>query len=185
VLAFAYKHWEGVIPEPGDLQKEDKDLLEQIEKGFETVGGELEAVRLRSALNEAMRLAAEVNKYLDQTAPWFTIKTDKAQAGRAIYVAMKAIDSLKIIFAPFLPFSSEKLNHYLGYDYQLFGEQYTKEFPDALGTHTALLYDPAKAQGSWQPSQLKAGGHFNQPAPLFKKLDESIVEEERQRLGNK
>jgi methionyl-tRNA synthetase len=183
VLSFAYKHWEGVVPDPSQLEKEDLDLLAQIEKGFDTVGHELEAVRLRAALNEAMRLAAEVNKYLDTTAPWFTIKTDKQKAGRAVYVAMKAIDSLSKLFAPFVPFSSEKLHTYLGYDDQLFGEQYTKEIPDVLGSHTALLYDPSKARGTWTPSDLQPGAHFNQPSPLFKKLEEKIVEEERQNLG--
>jgi methionyl-tRNA synthetase len=52
-----------------------------------------------------------------------------------------------------------------------------------LGTHTALLYDPAKARGEWKPSDLQPGARFNQPSPLFKKLDEKIVEEERQNLG--
>ncbi len=183
VLSFAYKHWEGVVPDPGQLEKEDQHLLEQIENGFKTVGGELDAVRLRSALSECMRLASEVNKYLDQTAPWFTIKTDKQKAGRAIFVAMKAIDSLKILFAPFIPFSSEKLHAYLGHSGQLFGEQYTREIPDSLGLHKALLYNPEKAQGSWQPSTLQPGDRFNPPSPLFKKLEEKIVEEERQRLG--
>lgn len=185
VLSFAYKHWEGVVPDPGELQKEDLELLAQVEKGFESVGAELEAVRLRSALNEAMRLASEVNKYLDTSAPWFTIKTDKAQAGRAVYVAMKAIDSLKILFAPFLPFTCEKLHGYMGHDDQLFGEQFTSEITDSVGVHSALQYDPKKAQGTWQASQLQPGAHFNQPSPLFKKLDHKIVEEERQRLGNK
>ncbi len=184
VLSFSYKHWEGVVPDPGKLEQEDLDLLSEIEKGFDTVGKELDIVRLRAALNEAMRLAAEVNKYLDTTAPWFTIKTDKEKAGRAVFVAMKAIDSLKILFAPFIPFSSEKLHQYLGYEGQLFGEQYTKDIEDALGTHTALLYDHKKATGSWQPSNLAAGHKFNKPKPLFKKLDESIVAEERSRLGN-
>ena len=183
VLSFAYKHWEGIVPDPGELQKDDLALLAEIEKGFDTVGTELDAVKLRAALNEAMRLASEVNKYLDTTAPWLTIKTDKQAAGRSIYVAMKAIDSLKILFSPFLPFSSEALNKYLGYDNQLFGEQYTQELEDSLGTHTGLFYNPEKAQGSWQPSDLKPGTHFNKPKPLFKKLDHSIVDEERERLG--
>jgi methionyl-tRNA synthetase len=183
VLAFANNIWEGVVPNPGQFEKEDLDLLAQIEAGFDTVGKELDAVHLRSALSEAMRLASEVNKYLDQTSPWFTVKTDKQKAGRAIFVAMKAIDSLKIMFAPFLPFSSEKLNTYLGYDEQIFGEQYTQEFKDNLGTHKALLYNPEKAHGRWQPSNLQPGSRFNPPSPLFKKLDEKIVEEERQRLG--
>jgi len=183
VLSFAYKNWQGAVPDPGQLQPSDQALLAQIEAGFETIGTEIEAVRLRPALGEAMRLASEVNKYLDQTAPWFTIKEDKDQAARAVFVAMKAIDSLKVLFAPFLPYSSEKLNHYLGYTERLFGEQTTQEIEDRLGIHTALLYDPQNAKGSWQPSQLVPGSRFNQPEALFRKLDISIVEEERQRLG--
>lgn len=183
VLSFAYKHWEGVVPDPGDLTEKDKELLAQVEKGFDTIGAEIEAVHLRSALSEGMRLASEVNKYLDDTAPWITIKADKAEAGRAIFVAMKAIDSLKILLSPFLPFSCERLHKFLGYQDQLFGVQYTRSIRDAVGEHTALLYDPESASGQWQPSALKPGSRFNQPEPLFKKLDESIVAEERVRLG--
>ena len=96
VLSFAYKHWEGIVPDPETLTDLDKDLLATVEAGFESVGNEIEAVRLRSAIQEAMRIASEVNKYLDTTAPWTTIKTDKQAAGRAVYTAMRAIDSLKI-----------------------------------------------------------------------------------------
>ena len=183
VLSFAYKNWEGIVPDPGTLSAEDQALLDQVEKGFETVGKELDAVRLRSALGEAMRLASEVNKYLDTCAPWFAIKKDKAEAGRSIFVAMKAIDSLKILFAPFLPFTCEKLHYYMGHSKPLFGEQYTQKINDTLGDHTALLYDPAKATGIWQPSKLAAGDPFREPQPLFKKLDESIIEAERSKLG--
>ena len=166
VLSFAYKHWEGIVPDPGQLNKEDLALLVEVEKGFETVGKELDAVHLRAALNEAMRLAGEVNKYLDQTAPWLAIKTDKEQAGHAIFVAMKAIDSLKILFAPYLPFSSEKLHQYLGYEGQLFGEQYTKEIKDALGSHTALMYDPSKATGSLAAKQFSSRQQVQSTAAL-------------------
>ena len=183
VLAFAYKHWEGVVPEPGTLVDEDKALLDEVEKGFKTVGSELEAVRLRSALNEAMRLASVVNKYLDQSAPWKTVKTEKSQAGRAIFVAMKAIDSLKVLFAPFLPFTSQKLHHFLGHEGQLFGNQYTESYQDAVGEHSALLYDPSNAVGKWEKSELGPGQKFLKPEPLFIKLDKSIVEDERGRLG--
>ena len=183
VLSFAYKYWEGVVPDPGELSNADTDLLEEVEKGFETVGAEIAAVRLRAALDEAMRLASEVNKYLDTSAPWKAIKEDKAAAARSIFVAMKAIDSLKMLFAPFLPFTSQKLHTYLGYEDQLFGEQYTKQFEDSVSNHSALLYDPQKAGGKWAPSDLQPGAKFLKPEPLFVKLDRSIVEEERARLG--
>ena len=38
-------------------------------------------------------------------------------------------------------------------------------------------------EGQWKPSNLKPGAKLNQPGPLFKKLEESVIEEERARLG--
>ncbi|MHB8134120.1 MAG: methionine--tRNA ligase [Anaerolineaceae bacterium] len=183
VLSFAYKYWEGNVPDPGLLTELDLQLLATVNDGFESVGKEIEAVHLRAALQEAMRIASEVNKYLDTTSPWITIKSDKATAARAIFVAMKAIDSLKILFAPFLPFSSEKLHQFMGYENSIFGTQSTLTQDDNLGEHTILRYHPESGKGNWVPSQLKTGDKFLKPMPLFKKLDPTIVDDERQRLG--
>jgi len=186
VLAFCFKHWDGHVPEidPGALRPADLELLATIEAGFVSVGKELEAVHLRAALQEAIRLASEVNKYLDTSAPWFEIKTDKAAAAKSVYTALKVIDSLKVLFAPFLPFTSEKLNGFFGYETPLFGEQYTETVKDSLGEHTVLRYKGIDGL-LWNPSELKPGAKLNPPAPLFKKLDESVIEEERARLGKK
>jgi len=183
VLSFTYKHWQGVVPDPGKLTPLDNDLLDEIESGFQTVADELEAVHLRAALAEAMRLASEVNRYLDMTAPWQRIKTDKAAAGRAIYTALRAIDSLKILLAPFLPFTCDRLHGFMGYEGSLFGSQKTRTVSDNLGEHTVLLYDHSGAVGLWEPSRLPVGQVMRQPQPLFRKLDVKIVEEERARLG--
>jgi methionyl-tRNA synthetase len=186
VLSFAYKHWEGHVPDivVGELRPIDQNLLKTVEAGFESVGREFEAVRLRAALSEAMKLATAVNQYLDQTSPWSEVKKDKAEAARTIYTALRAIDSLKVIFAPFLPFTSEKLNQFLGYDAPLFGEQYIEAVEDSLGVHNVIRYRPAEdAVPKWKPSNLIPDQQTKQPGPLFKKLDESIIEEERARLG--
>ena len=210
VLAFCYKNWEGHVPSFGEgrdgvspsegangekgaetapLRDADLALLATIENGFNTVGAELEAVRLRSALGETMKLATVVNQYLDVNAPWSAIKVDKAEAGKTVYTALKAIDSLKVMFAPFLPFTCEKLHGFFNYETPLFGEQYTETVKDSLGEHTVLRY---RAVGSglrpepnvqWKPSELQPGKKLNQPGPLFKKLEESVIEEERGRLG--
>ena len=201
VLSFAYKHWEGHVPDNADLRPIDRSLLETVDAGFETVGRELEAVRLRAALGEAMKLATAVNQYLDQTSPWSEVKKDKAEAAKTIYTALQAIDSLKVIFAPFLPFTSEKLNQFLGYDTPLFGEQYIEEVEDELGVHNVLRYRPPALSGGlsspkrssrgvskpavearWQPGKLEPNKQLRQPSPLFKKLEESVIEEERARL---
>jgi len=184
VLSFTYKNFNGQVPDPGELTPIDQELLQAVEGGFESVARELEAVRLRAALGEAMRLASEVNRYLDQTAPWTAIKTDRQAAARAVYVALRAIDSLKILFAPFLPHTSERLHTFFGNTAPLFGTQKVETIHDNLGEHRALMYDGSAATGKWQPSQIQPGQALNQPAPLFKKLDVKIVEEERARLGH-
>jgi methionyl-tRNA synthetase len=183
VLAFAYKNWGGVVPTPGELRPADQELLAVVEAGFKSVGDHLEAVQLRAALIEAMRLAAEANKYLDKTAPWFEIKTDKAAAATTVYTALRAIDSLKVLLSPFLPFTCEQLHDYLGYTQPLFGEQFVETRVDKLGEHQALRYRPADPGGRWEPSRLPAGQVLQEPAPLFRKLDEIVAEEERARMG--
>ncbi len=184
VLSFCYKHWEGHVPnvDTTSLRPADLDLLATIEAGFNTVGAELDAVRLRSALGETMKLATVVNQYLDINAPWSAVKTDKDGAAKTIYTALKAIDSLKIMFAPFIPFTSERLHGFFGYETPLFGEQYTEEVTDAIGTHKVLRYKPVEGL-QWKPSDLKPGAKLNQPGPLFKKLETDVIEAERGRLG--
>ena len=192
VLAFSYKHWDGHIPpiDLANLRPLDLSLFDSIQAGFQTIGQLLEAVKLRAAFQEAFSLATLVNQYLDQTAPWQSIKTDKESAALSIYTALSAIDSLKILFAPFLPFSSEKLNSFLGFADPLFDDSFTRTIQDSLGTHTILGYhipipNTEKPMPKWKPSELKPGAKLNQPIPLFKKLDVKIVEEERQRLFSK
>jgi len=204
VLSFCYKHWDGHVPDVdiSVLRPADLELLETIEKGFEGVGALYNGVKLRATLSESLRLATVVNQYLDVNAPWKQVKEDKVEAAKTVYTALKAIDSLKLLFAPVLPFTSEKLHGFFGYETPLFGEQYIEEISDSLGTHKGLRYRPAEparpgkaervgveaeapgvVEGQWKPSELKPGQKLNLPAPLFKKLEESVIEVERARLG--
>jgi methionyl-tRNA synthetase len=189
VLSFCYKHWEGHVPavDVTTLRDSDLSLLATIETGFAAVGAEYEAVRLRSAVSEALKLATAVNQYLDVNAPWSAVKTDKEGAAKTIYTALKAIDSLKVLFAPVLPFTSQRLHEFFGYETPLFGEQFTETVKDSLGEHTVLRYRPTTAlsevEVAWKPSNLQPGQKLNQPGPLFKKLEPSVAEEERARLG--
>lgn len=188
VLSFTYKNWDGIIPQPSSLREADEALLAGIRAGFEQVAGRMERVELKAALADVMSLAADVNKYLDVHAPWFEIKTDRAEAERSLFTAIQAIDWLKVLFAPFLPFSSETLHQILDYPTPIFGELETISVADELGRHNVMRY---RSEGSltdlgedlWQPKPLQAGRRFNAPTALFKKLDHSIVEAERQRLG--
>jgi methionyl-tRNA synthetase len=182
MLGFAYGHFEGQVPSPAVLDDTDRDILAKAEAGYQTVGELIESVRLKAAQEEAMRIARAANVYLDHKAPWFQIKEDRERAATTVYVVLRVIDNLKGIFAPFLPFSSQRLHQMLGYDSQLFGRQYTQTFSENERSHTALCYDEGQAAGSWRPSQLPAGQGLRKPAPLFKKLDDDTAEKEVARL---
>jgi methionyl-tRNA synthetase len=183
VLSFAVRHFDGRVPTPGTLDEADTALLSKIEAGFAPIGELLGGCKFRAALGEVMALAREVNRYLDEKGPWFQIKEDREAAATSIYVALKAIDSLKVLFAPFLPFSSQRLHEYLGYEGTLFGRSTIATFEETGGrVHEALCYDASAATGAWQPSQLPPGQALRQPSPLFKKLDESVIAEEQARL---
>jgi len=183
-LTFAYKRFDGQVPAPGTLDEVDEDLLKQAEERFDRVGELLAGCHFRTALGEVMELAREANRYLEEKGPWFQIKEDREAAGTTIYVVLKTIDSLKILFAPFLPFSSERLHRYLGYQDDLFGRQYTETFEEEGGrVHEALCYDDSTATGEWKPSKLPPGQELREPQPLFESLDEDVIDEELARLG--
>jgi methionyl-tRNA synthetase len=183
MLSFAYKRFDGQVPEPGPLDAEDRALLAKVEAGFETVGALYNACKFRSALGEAMGLAREANGYLDRKAPWFQIKADRQAAATSVYVILRAVDNLKTILAPVLPHTAQRLHEYLGYDGQLFGTQRVVEYQEETRSHEALTYDHSGAVGTWAPSALPPGQALREPAPLFKKLDESVIEEEYARLA--
>jgi methionyl-tRNA synthetase len=63
MLCFTYKRFDGVVPEPGALDKEDRAPLEKVEAGFETVGELYNACKFRAALHAALALAREANGY--------------------------------------------------------------------------------------------------------------------------
>jgi methionyl-tRNA synthetase len=189
VLTFARKNFDGKVPTPGELSAEDKAIIARSEAALATIGDLLAAVKLRSALQETMALVRDTNAYLDRRAPWKRLKEDRQDAGTAIYAVLRVIDNLKVLLAPFLPFTAQRLHEYLGYTGRLFGEQQISEYHESERDHRALTYDASLATGRWEPSQLPPGQVLREPAPLFKKLgntpaeEAAIVESERARLG--
>lgn len=185
VLGFAYKRFDGRVPTPGAFDAADHALLDRIEPTFNQVTALLDAVKLKQALTEAMSLAHEANRYLNLKEPWQQIKTDPANAATSIYVALQVIDTLKTLFAPFLPFTCQKLHTYLGYEGDLFGRLYTTEVEESQRGHLVLRYDGDTATGRWASSALPAGQALRQPAALFLKLEPSVIELEIERMtGN-
>ncbi len=182
-ISFTAKRF-GEVPLQGDLHEIDEEMLAQAKAVFETVGEHLAQAQFRAALGAALDVAREANRYLEVKAPWKQIKEDRAAAGTTLNVVLQVINALKIVFAPFLPFSSERLHAMLGYETPLFGDLTIEAVEGDGRPHNVLRYDPQTGSDEWAFSPLPGGRTLAKPKPLFKKLDESVIEEELARLGS-
>lgn len=170
VLTFTYKNFEGHIPTREEmgavdeilpLDDRDKEILDKSLTVMETVFGDdglLYRCHFKQAISAVMGLAHEANRYLDEKEPWKVIKQDRQRAALTLYVVISIILRLKTMMYPFLPFSSQKVHEYLGFEGKI----------EDWGLHTDM---PSPGQGLLKPS------------PLFTKLDIEIVELERAKLG--
>ncbi len=147
LLAFTQSRFGGVVPQPGLLTAADEAMLSQTRATFETVAGQIERVHLRDGLLSVMALAGALNRYLDETAPWKTLKTDPARAATSLWTALQVISALRVLAAPYLPFSSQQLHIYLG---------------DEGDVHAL----------PWAFRELLTGRELPSPQPLFRKLED-------------
>ncbi len=158
VLTFAYRNFDGAVPAPGELNESSQSLLHEAEVTLDAVDRLLYRCEFKGAIKVAMTLAQNANRYLDEQAPWKTIETGRESSARSVYTVLSVLTALKTVFYPFLPFSSEKLHYFLGFDGNV------------------------EEQG-WKIQFLPPRQKIRQPQPLFVKLDEDIVTEETSRLG--
>ncbi len=158
VLTFTYRSFDGVVPTPGELDGQSQALLGKAEDTVKAMDELLYRCRFREAIRSAMSLAQEANRYLDAKSPWKMIKEGKSKAATSLYVAISVISALRTVLYPFLPFSSQKLSEFLGFE------------------------GSVEADG-WRLHMPEAGQKLNFPEPLFPKLEEGIIEEESSRLG--
>ena len=103
-----------------------------------------------------------------------------------LYVALSCVDNLKILFTPFLPFSSQRLHELLGHEGEIAGPPDSREHADDDGTKYGVLTgDYSTLVGRWEPSALSPGQALREPELLFKKLDpDKVVEEELKRMDD-
>ena len=182
-LQSAYKNF-GSVPGPGELTDPDQAVLDEVAKGFDSVGAHIEAARFKAGLQETMRLAALGNQYVAEQAPWDLLRSDRERAGTVLFVALRIVDSLKVLLTPYLPFSAQRLHEFLGYDGTIAGPLSFEEIDEGGGQrHVVLTGHYGNWDGRWAPSELPAGQTLREPGPLFEKLDpEKVVAEELERM---
>ncbi|WP_027342570.1 methionine--tRNA ligase [Hamadaea tsunoensis] len=182
-IAMAAKNF-GAIPAPGPLLPADEELLATAKAGFATVGGLLEQHRQKLAINEAMRVVAEANRYLSDQAPW-TLKGEdqRERLGTILHTALQVINDCNTLLSPFLPHSAQKIYELLGGAGVLAPMPRIVEVEDLDGGPGYPILTGDYSGGAWESTAITPGTPLQPPTPVFKKLDPSIVEEELARLG--
>ncbi|UWP83615.1 methionine--tRNA ligase [Dactylosporangium fulvum] len=180
-ISMAAKNF-GEIPAVGELTAEDERLLAAVRAGFDSVGQLLGKHRQKAAITEAMRIVGEVNKYFSDQAPW-KLKEDKARMGTVLYVALQAVRDCNTLLTPFLPHSAQKIHELLG------GTGVHAPMPEIVevedldnGRTYPVLKGDYTVGAKWEHVAIELGTPLAAPTPVFRKLDESIVEEELARL---
>jgi len=173
----------GSIPGPGELTAADHALLETSRQAFDSVGEHLSHSRFKFAINEAMHAVAEANKYFSEQAPWKLRESDPARMRTILHVALQAVDDAKTMLTPFLPRSSQAVHEMLGGTGSWSGMPRIETVDEEGGPSYPVITGSYDSSFRWARHPVAVGTPLSVPAPLFRKLDQSVVDEEIARLA--
>jgi len=145
------------VPDPEEFDDMDKESEKAIKDLGSDVGVLMEQNHLDRALKKILQFSAHFNQYFQHKEPW-----KKAHGtGSCVYLSVNAVRSLAIAIYPFLPKSSQKIWMQLGMD----GDVSAQPF-DEISNIT-----------------IKQGHKLGEISPLFEKVEESVIEEQKKKLG--
>ena len=156
-LQLTKKYFQSVVPAAGEMLSVDNDAIAEFKDIKDKVESLLDQYKFREAQREAMNLARIGNRYITETEPWKVWKTDPERVKTILHVCLQLTANLSIAFEPFLPFSSARLREMLSLD--------TFRW-EQLGTMDIL----------------KAGPQLGEPALLFEKIEDSVIEAQLNKL---
>ncbi|GAB2990750.1 methionine--tRNA ligase [Cyclobacterium sediminis] len=156
-VVLTHKYYGGKVPKHHGLEPVDEELIRTLGEYPDKIAQSVEKYRFREALSLMMDFARTGNKYLAETEPWKTIKTNEERTATILNIALNIVANLSILSQPFLPFTSEKIKGMLGLQ--------------------NLNWEKAG-----QMNLIKEGETINKAALLFQKIEDSTVEAQIQKL---
>ena len=117
----------------------------------------MEENHLDRALKKIFKFSAHFNQYFQHKEPW----KNGPGTNSCVFLSVNAVRSLAIAIYPFLPESSQKILSQLGLD----GDISMQEFNEISNI------------------TLKQGHKLGSVSPLFRKVEESIIEKQKSKLG--
>ncbi|MFA6542743.1 MAG: methionine--tRNA ligase, partial [Bacteroidota bacterium] len=161
-VTFVAKNFDNKVPAASALNDRDNELLSYAGSAPERIGKYIEQFRFRDATMEIMNVARAANKYFNDSEPWKTLKSDRERCATTLHICLNVVRSLAVLFAPVVPFSSDKVWKMLNVPTPLSDEQWMK---------TGEM-------------RLPNGHPLGQAEILFTKIEDSTIEQELAQLGH-
>ncbi|NYJ73681.1 methionine--tRNA ligase [Allobranchiibius huperziae] len=175
----------GEIPTPAATEPIDEALLDGVRGAFAEVGRLIEAHRQKAALQEAMRWVREANKYVTDTEP-FKLKGDyqRDRLATVLHTLAQVVSDLNTMLAPFLPHSANVIHRVLGGTGEFVPMPRLEQVRDLDEPERGypVITGDYSATPRWERRAIVPGAPVPKPAPVFTKLDPSVVDDELARL---
>ena len=152
-FSFTGRFFDGRVPDPSELTAEDEEFLNSIRKAPDTVGELLENFQFRDAMMSVIKLAKKGNKYFNDQEPWRAIKESPERASTCLYLCNLLAANLGKLLMPFMPSSAERVLSIMNMEDE-----------------------------SWGFHELEAGRVIERASPLFSKIPDEVIEEEKSKL---
>ena len=156
-LVLTNKYFDNKVPAVANLTDYDRETIAEAQKIKEAVESNLNTFHFREAQKEAMNLARIGNKYLADSEPWKTAKTDMERTATILNLSLQLVANLAIVCEPFLPHSTKKIYSFIRSE---------KLDWERLGTFDLL----------------PVGHELGKAELLFEKIEDETIEKQVQKL---
>jgi len=109
IFILIAKNFDSSIPEKSNFDSSDNDFIQNVDKLRLLSINNYNNLKIHDGIENTIGIFRLVNKFLEDKAPWKTIKKDKNIAGTTIYLSAEALRIGTVLLYPVIPEKSEQI----------------------------------------------------------------------------
>ena len=107
IFILISKNFDDKIPNKDIFDELDNNFIKNVEKLRDKAKEDYNNLKIHDGIENSISIIRLINKFLEEKAPWKTIKENKAKAGTTIYLSAEALRIGAVLLNPIIP---EKTN---------------------------------------------------------------------------
>tara|TARA_B100000401_G_scaffold75157_1_gene46614 strand:+ start:330 stop:1823 length:1494 start_codon:yes stop_codon:yes gene_type:complete len=114
VTNLIFKFYDGALEPDLDDSSDGDEVKKAALVSINTSKELMNDLKINDAINSVFIFIRRVNKYLEITAPWKLVKTDKKSAGKVLFTAAESLRIIALLLNPVMPNRTEAVLSALG-----------------------------------------------------------------------